>query len=261
MKKTLTTAMSALLFLFVGSGTALAQEEESDDITAVPVETWTCNYKEGQGPDDLDRVNAEWNDWMDDQGQTDYFAATLTPHYFGERLFDIGWLGAWTDGNAMGAGTDHWINEGGEMAAKYFEVLDCESHTNFVSLNVKRAPQNDDDDSDNSFVLTFSNCSMEEDKEFEEFLAAQKEWNTYADENGFVSSAWVLFPAYGESNNDYDFKYVTSAADHTTFGANYQLYSDGHWRKSSEIFGDLLDCDVSRVYDATVLRDIESDDD
>jgi hypothetical protein len=41
----------------------------------------------------------------------------------------------------MGAGTDLWISEGGEMAARFFEVLDCASHTNFVALNVKRAPE------------------------------------------------------------------------------------------------------------------------
>jgi hypothetical protein len=212
------------------------------------------------GRADVDEVIAEWNDWMDDQDQTDYFAATLTPHYFGERIFDVGWLGAWTDGNAMGAGTDHWIGEGGEMAAKFFEVLDCKSHTNFVSLNVKRAPENDDE-SDNSFVLSFSNCSMKDDKSFDEFSEAQKAWNTYADENGFVSSAWVLWPIYGESSDDYDFKYVSSTPDHTTLGANYQLYSDGHWRKSEELFANIADCDIARLYDARVERNISDEQD
>ena len=258
MQKTIMAAVAAMML--VGVGTAVAQEEESDEPGVVPVETWTCDYKEGKGPADLDSVIAEWNDWMDDNGQSNYFAATLTPQYFGERLFDVGWLGVWPDGNAMGASTDFWITEGSEMGAKFFEVLDCTSHTNFVSLNVRRAPQNDDE-SDNSFVLSFSNCSIKEDKNFDEFMAAHKEWNAYADENGFVNSAWVMWPVFGESNNDYDFKYVSSASDHTTFGANYQLYSDGHWQKRSELFKDLVDCDISRVYDGTAIREMAGDDD
>jgi len=260
MKKILTTTVSAALVMFLGFGTAIAQDEKSDEPKATPVETWTCDFNEGKGPADLEKVIAEWNDWMDDQGTTDYFAATITPNYFGERPFDIGWLGAWTDGNAMGAGTDLWINEGSDVAAKFWEVLTCGSHTNFVSINVKRLPENDDE-SDDSFVLTFSNCSMEEGKEYSEFTEAQKTWNAYADENGFVSSAWVFWPVFGESDNDYDFKYVTGTDDHTTLGANYQLSTEGHWRKSNELFSDLVDCDISRVYDAKVVREIESDDD
>ncbi len=31
--------------------------------------------------------------------------------------------------------------------------------------------------------------------------------------------------------------------------------------RMTRLFGDLLDCDISRVYDATVIREIESDDD
>ena len=260
MKKTITTAISGLMFLSMGLGTAIAQEEESDEPSAVPVETWTCDYRDGSGPADLDAVIAEWNDWMDDNGQTNYFAATLTPYYFGEHLFDVGWLGAWPDGHAMGASNDHWMTEGAEMQAKFFEILDCNSHTSFVSLNVRKPPQNDDE-SDNSFVLDFSNCSIEDGKTFDDVMTAQGSWNAYAEEIGLVGGAWIWFPIAGETNNDYDFKYIISTPDHTTTGANWQLFSDGHWRKSEELFGDLLDCDISRVYDATAIRTMASDDD
>ena len=257
MRKSITTVISAMMLTALGSGFALAQEEESDEPNAVPVETWACDYRDGKGPADLDKVIATWNDWMDAQGMDDYYAATLTPNYFGEHMFDVGWLGAWKDGHAMGAGSEIWLSEGSEMSGKFFEVLDCKSHTNFVSLNVQRAAP--EENADNSFVLSFSNCSTKEGKTFDDFLAAQKEWNTYADENGFVNSAWVMFPIYGESNNDYDFKYVTADRDYTTFGANYQLYSDGHWEKSNELFDGLLDCDVDRLYTGTTVRRMADD--
>jgi len=260
MKKIFTTAVSAVIFLFVGASGALAQEEESDDLNAVPVETFTCDFNEGKGPGDLNGVIEEWNAWMDSTGQTSYFAATLWPHYFGELAFDVGWLGAWPDANAMGAGTDHWLTNGGEVGAKFGAVLDCTSHTNYVSINVKESPDSDDD-SDNKFVLTFSNCSVEEGKTFDDVLAAQDTWNAYADENGFIGGAWILWAIYGGDNEDYDFKYVESSPDYTTFGADYQRYSDGAYLKAEEIWQDVMDCDSGRVYSATAVRSMKNDDD
>lgn len=259
MKKILTTVVSTAMFLFVGAGTALAQDEESDDIEATPVEGFTCKYNEGMGRADLDKVNAEWNEWMDDNGQNDYFAAIMTPQYFGELNFDVAWIGGWKDGHAMGSGTDRWLTEGSDLGARYAEVVTCDSHAGYVSLNVRKPPQNDDE-SDNSFVLRFWNCSIEDGKTFEDYLEAQKAWNAYADENEIVNGAWVWFPTMGEVDDDYDFKFIVSHSDYTAFGANWQKFMDGHWRKSRELFSDLLDCDVSRVYDATIVRRMPMDD-
>ncbi len=90
-------------------------------------------------------------------------------------------------------------------------------------------------------------------------MAAQKEWNAYAEEHGIRESAWVWWPVYGESDDDYDFKIAVGMPDHTTAGANWQLYSEGHYEKSSELFSDLLDCDISRLYDGRVVREMADD--
>ena len=37
-------------------------------------------------------------------------------------------------------------------------------------------------------------------------------------------------------------------------GANWQKYHDGHWQKSSELFDSIVDCDVSRTYNGTMIR-------
>ncbi len=153
----------------------------------------------------------------------------------------------------MGSGTDLWLTEGSGLGAKFAEVITCASHAGYVSLNIKQPPKNDDE-SDNTFVLSFSNCSFKEGRTFDEYMEAQKTWNAYADENDIVGGVWIWFPVYGESNGDYDFKWVGGQSDYTAFGANVQKFMDGHWRKSSELFNDLVDCDVSRVYDATVVR-------
>ncbi len=254
MKKLQATVVSASLCL--AAGAAIADSHESDKPTFRPVETWTCNYNDGKGPADLDEVTAAWNDWMDDENQEDYFAALVTPQYFGELPFDVAWLGVWRDGNAMGSGTDLWMTEGGELGAAFAEVVTCSSHTNFASQKVREYGGSDEDESDDNFVLTFSNCSVKEGKTFDDFLAAQKEWNAYADEHGIVEGNWIWWPVFGETDNDYDFKAVGAVDDHTQAGANWQLYSEGHYQKSMELFSDTVDCDIGRMYDARVVREM-----
>lgn len=257
MKKTLTTCASALLFL--SAGLAVADSHETEGTKFNPVEGWTCSYNEGKSRADLDGVIAEWNDWMDDQGLTNHFAVMLTPQFFGERSFDFAWIGVWSDGKAMGAGTDVWVNEGSEMGAAFGEVINCSSHSNFASQNIKQGPDNDDDESDDTFVVTFSDCSINDGRTFEEFMAAQEQWNAYADEHGFTGSSWVWWPVWGVADVDYDFKIAGAVDDHTALGANWQLYSEGHYNKSMEMFDGILDCDVARVYDAHVLREMADD--
>ena len=95
---------------------------------------------------------------------------------------------------------------------------------------------------------------MKEGKEYSEFTAAHKEWSAYADEHGIAEANWVFWPVSGEANNDYDFKFLTGSDDHTAAGANWQLYSEGHFMKSNELMEDLIDCDVSRVYSGRTIR-------
>lgn len=259
MKKILITAVSGLIVLFVGTGGALAQEE-AEEPNLVPVETFTCDFNDGKSMSDLQKVIDEWNDFLDKKGVDYYFAAVITPFYYGELAFDIGWLGAWADGSRMGAGTDMWLAEGSEINGKFFDVIDCKSHSNFVSMQVKEGPQ-DEDESDKNFVMSFSNCSMKDGKSFDDYLAAQEAWNAYQDEHGFSDSAWVMFPIFGETDDSYDFKAIGTNDDHTAFGNDYQLMSEGHWRKSSELFDEVVDCDIGRLYNATVVRTMTAGED
>lgn len=259
MKKILTTAVSAALFLVLGISTAFAQDDVAEEPDWTPVETWTCDYRDGKGPGDLNKVINNWNKWWDDKGLNNYFASTITPYYYGEYNFDLGWIGVWTDGAAMGSSLDTWLTDGNEVSATFFEVIDCGSHSNFASVNV-RQPQDDGDEDDNTFVLNFSNCSFKDGKDLGDYMVAQNEWNDYADEVGITGGTWIMFPLSGEINEDYDFKLVNSQDDHSAVGANFDVYAQGHYRKSNELFADLLDCDTDRVYNAQVRRQIKSDD-
>ena len=90
----------------LASQVAVAQVTEDGMGKIVPVELFVCSFVEGKGPEDLNAVVAQWNEFMDDRKVNDYAAWLLTPYYYGtDQDFDVIWMGASKDGNAMGNGT------------------------------------------------------------------------------------------------------------------------------------------------------------
>ena len=247
------TAAFAAISLVLLSGAVLADNHEPAPLRYVPVEAWTCNYLDGKGPEDLDAVITEWNAWMDANDEHEYLALTLTPLYFGENRFDVGWLGAWSNGQAMGRGMDRWINEGGDINAKFFEVLSCDSHSNFATAELKSPGEGPAPD---NFVLTFSDCTgPEAPEQWDQLFAGFAEWHAYTTENGYHQGNWIMFPVYGGGGAEFDFKLIQGFDNHTELGEDYQRYIDRtDWEKESELLGGLRDCDDARVYQATVRR-------
>jgi hypothetical protein len=214
--------MSRLIITILSAGvvtlvSASCVEAQDDDRLAkfVPTELWACNYNEGQGPDDLDVVAGNWNAYMDENEADTYQAWTLTPQYFtDEQDFDLLWLGAWKDGNAMGQGRDNYRATGGAIMAEFGKVLDCGAHVGFVSRAFKLPPDYDAGPP-NTGVITFTDCARET----------------------------LDFKLLGVHAN-----YASLGADLERLG-NGEL-----WRKRMELLDDQFDCDVSRVYDARLRR-------
>lgn len=250
MKKTLVAAATFIAVLV--SGAALADSHEQEIRRFVPVETWTCNYLDGKGPADLDAIIARWNAWMDEHDQQDYFAITLTPFYFGADTFDVAWLGSWPGGEAMGRGMDLWVSEGDEINAGFFEVLSCDTHSNFAATELK-AP---DGPAPDNFVLAFSDCTGPDSSEaWDQLMTNVDAWSAYLTENGYHQGNWMLFPVYGGGGAEFDFKWVEGFDNHTQLGQDYQRYSENAaWRKQGELLGAYMECDDARVYQATVRR-------
>lgn len=247
-------AFAAIAAAMVCIPVAHAQDEEEPGLPVVPVEIFTCSYLEGKGSGDLDAVIAEWNDWMDDRGVDDYFAMTLTPFYFGASgySFDVGWLGSWPDGASMGRGTDRWITEGGEMAATFGDVVDCDTHSNFATIELKSPGEGPAPD---TIVAAFSDCEVTEGVPFDELMAALESWSAYQEESGYSNGAWMMFPVYGGGGVEFDFKLVDGYDNHTALGADYDRYGrGGDYVKYGELLGDKLECDDARVYNARIRR-------
>ncbi len=248
--------LSAVLLVCVClPGVAFAQgEDEGPGVTLWPLEIYGCEFREGQGWAELRDVTAKWNAWMDEGGQNDYWAYLLAPHYRSQQLtFDVLWVGGWASGATMATSLEHWVTGGGELNAEFGRVVDCTAVVNFATLEL--ATPNEPQDAG---PVEFSDCVVAEGREFSEAFAAVQAWIAYQVEQGIEENHFMLFPAYGESSDsEYDFKWVSSSS-WATLGASYdQFGTGGGWRKANELFDGLLECDSSRLYQATRVRSMQ----
>lgn len=255
MKRILTVMVTAGAVAWLAWGVVLADSHESGS-KVIPVEIFVCSYNDRQDEGDLDDAVDEWNGYMDEQDIDSYAGWTLVPHYYtDEQDFDFIWMGAWKDGNAMGAGTDNWLATGGEYADRFAEVATCNTHVNLASINLKMPP---DGATPQTAVLVYSNCNVEDGATYDQVNAAAREWAQVLTDAGSEAGIFHQFPIYGGGGETPDFLWMTSYPNHTALGADYERMGNGQlYMKSDELFADLLDCDVSRVYNAQNRRFVQ----
>ena len=254
MKKSLVSIVTAGLVFAIGSGTASAQDGPP---RIIPVDIFACSYNEGQGPADLDSAAADWNEFVDDSKQTDAYSAwTLTKHYAGEdQDFDVIWLGAWRDGNAMGTGWQDYLENGGDAAAGFAEVVDCGAPNNFGSIRHRAGPEG----TPRSGVMVFSDCTLADGVTSSMHAVNMKKWVAVLDEAGIESAIYHWYPIFGGGGDTgFDFKSISSFADHEALGKMYEAMTNGGlYMKNRAIFRDSVSCDVARVYNAQNRRYVE----
>lgn len=232
---------------------SFAQVTEDSMGKMVPVEMFVCDYREGKGQEDLDAATAAWNQFMDDRKVKNYSAWQLTPYYYGAgQDFDMIWMGAATDGNAMGMGTHDYLMEGGDVAAGFAEVLECRAHIGLSSAMYQSPPQNN---TPASGIMTMSDCSMNEGTRYSDVQAAEVEWAKYRKENGSLAGMYHWYPSFGGGDQDFDYKIVYAYPDFKSLGADWEMIANGGGRQKSQgLFADLDECDDERVYVARSIR-------
>jgi len=257
MKRLFTAFAVGSIFLGLGVSTGIAQEEEKSDV-ATPVELFACNYNDGKGPADLDAAAATWNDWADDAGIDDYSAWTLVPYYSSpEQDFDFLWLGGSSSAKSLGSIQDNYIANAGDAQKGFNEVLNCGAHVNYATLQIKAPPERDDS---SKIVISFSDCDLADGVSFGDVAPALDEWADYKEEQGSTSGMWVLFPAYGGGDEDFDFKFIGAWQNLEDQGADWDQYSASGRIKARELFAGKVSCNASRVYLAKNRRMASSDD-
>ena len=254
MNKSVVAVLSVIFVLSAGITSAQDNQEPVEIVSRiVPAEVWTCSYNDGQGPQDLDDAVDAWTEYMNENGADDYAAWTLTRHYYSaEQDFDFIWLGAWKDGNAMGQGTDMLYSTGTGVLGNFFRVASCDNHINAGSI-AYRIP--DGGANAANTVLTFSNCSIEEGANYSQVVEATKAGAEVLDGTGSQAGIYHWFPIYGGGDADMDFIWLGAYPGHAALGADYERMTNGELvRQRNALFAGLLDCDVTRVYNAQSRR-------
>jgi hypothetical protein len=230
----------------------IAQAQQGDDPSLIAVELYGCNYAEGKGPKDLDKVVGKWNKWSDANSRVPYNAWTLTPMFrTGEQTLDVGWLGVWQNGADMGRGTQEWLGQTG-MQAEFDSVIPCNSHGAYTTANVKPPGKNWPTPSG---VTVFADCTVAEGKNLEDAMAVHNAWAQHLTSKGSTASMWIFFPAFGGNDVTGDYKVVNGYDDYTAWGKDYNDYTNGGgWRKARELMAGVLSCDSPRVYTTTLRR-------
>ena len=245
-----------VLTLIAGFAMNVAQAEDDSRMSKfVPTEIFACNYVEGKGPSDLDAAIDAWNQHLDGEGADAYAAWTLTRQYYSsEQDFDLLWLGAWKDGNAMGQGRDQYHATGAAIRAGFSAVVDCMGHAGYVSWAYK-LPTNYGDSPSDTAVLAFTDCNVKEGASYDSIVEGLTAWANVLGENGSEAAIYQWWPVYGGGDADFDFKIISVYPNYAEQGADLERLGNGElWRKRMELVGDQFECNVSRVYDAKMRR-------
>lgn len=254
------TITCAAISLAAGLAALPAIADNHASMTAEPVEIFACNFADGKTGKDLDKVVANFNKWADGVGMNDYTAWTLTPYYSTpDQDFDILWLGHAPKAASLGMNQDRWLATGGDVQDEFNGVIPCHTHANMASLMFKAPPERENPP--DNVVISFSDCNMADGMDFSDDIApALEEWATYRGENGSTGGMWIMFPAYGGGDEDFDFKWVSGYRTLEEQGKDWDQYAEAGWAKAGELFGGKLECDSSRVYLATNRRRAAAED-
>jgi hypothetical protein len=244
---------SAVAGLLLASAPGLAQVSADGMGKVVPVELYACKFQEGKSNADLAQVVEQWNEFADDSDMDDYAAWLLTPFFYtSEQDFDILWLGAFRDGNAMGEGLQNWISNGQELAAAFAEVVDCGAHVAYSSAMYK-APAGGNAPA--SGVITMMDCKLNKGHRYVDVKAAELKWADHLAKSGSKAAYYHWMPMFGGGDAEFDYKVVFAYPDFEEVGSDVEKFANEGGRDASrEIFGNIDECDDARVYVARSIR-------
>lgn len=245
-------AVTGLFLVAAGFSAGLQAQEPAAAPKAVPVEMYACDWREGKGMGDLAKLNKTFKAFADEQDPA-YSAWTITPQFRAmDDGFDIGWLGSWTDGEAMGASLDrNRTGKGAEMLKSYMEVVDCSGGHILMSSVAIHAPEGPPDNG----IVMFSSCKVNEKSTMAKAMEAHMKTAADMRERGAKASSWVFHPGLGSGETDFDYYWVVAMDSYSALGTAYEsLLNKGGWEVRQKLFKGVVSCDSPRLYDASLVR-------
>lgn len=163
----------------------------------------------------------------------------------------MAWLSAAEKVAAMGRAHDLCLSKGQETQEAFDEVITCDAHAMFSTIEFKEPPEREDP---SSVVITFADCNGTNGMTFDDLVPAMMEWAKYREESGSTAGMWAMLPSLGGGGEAFEFKWVTSFQNLEEMGSHQDHFAETGWENANELFKGKVQCDSSRVYIATNRR-------
>ena len=238
----------AVLVVAVGWIPSVLAQQGQDE--GAPVEFFACDWQNGKGMADLEKVGKKFSKWAD-KNDSSYSAWILTPQFHTDVGFDVGWLGGWPDGNAFGKAQDAWQAGGRELAADFAGVMDCSASHELATSAVVSAPKGPPGNG----VVMFAECTLQEGKMPADALPAHRKAGAAMKAMGSKASSWLFYPGLGAGDIDFHYWSVLAFSNYTELGAASELYiNGGGWEKVMATLGPVTRCGSPSVFDVRLVR-------
>lgn len=245
----LVSAVLSVSVMSAGLTSSVFAVEEK--INQAPVDFRACNFRDGKGMKDLEKVNAKFREYANNNDFA-YAAWVLTPQYHAGAGFDVGWLGAWPDSDSFGLSMEKWKAPGNEVAAGFNEVIDCSLRHEMASSLPINAPEG----TPTNGIVMFYQCSLNDGKTLSDAYAAHLEAGHAMKGKGSLAMSWFYTPAIAAGSIDYDYQHVVAFSRYSDMGATMEMYINrGGQMLQREILGKISSCRTPMVFDALSVRD------
>ena len=248
MKKLLPAVLSACVISMGSASSVFAMEQQAKQ---APVDFRACNFREGKSMKDLDKVNAKFRDYAN-ENDVAYAAWVLTPQYHDGAGFDVGWLGAWADSDSFGVSMEKWSSPENPVAADFDEVIDCSLRHEMASSLPINAPEA----TPTNGIVMFYQCTLNEGKTIADAYAAHLDAGQAMKGMGSLAMSWFYTPMLAAGAIDYDYYHVVAFSRYGDMGATMEMYANGGGQKQQrKILGETTSCRTPVVFDALSVRD------
>jgi len=246
MSKQLTKIVLAIL-VFTSSSLTLADHHAAPQTAAL--EAFFCSFEKGKDMDDLLKVTAEWDKWIDSSDSKAYAAYVMQPviNTGADFPYDYFWLGVAKNHEALGQSADEWMKKGGKIAAKFDAVAPCDTHILMTSQVIK--PGNNDG---KGGFAQISSCELKDGANMMSLMAADKQWVSWMTDNEMPGGLVRWYGGVGEAKDSTtDFYSVYLAESLAQRGKAHDMMMAGGGAALNSIYEDVMTCDVPRVYHGT----------
>jgi len=248
MNKLLPAVLSVCMMSAGIASSAFALEQQTKQ---APVDFRACNFRDGKGMEDLEKVNAKFRDYAN-KSDFDYAAWVLTPEFHAGAGFDVGWLGAWPDSNSFGVSMEKWSAPGNQVAAEFDQVIDCSLRHEMASSLPINAPES----TPVNGIVMFYQCSLNEGKTLGEAYTAHLEAGQAMKGKGSLAMSWFYTPAIAAGAIDYDYYHVVAFSRYSDMGATMEMYINGGGQQlQRKILGKISSCRTPMLMNAISVRD------